>query len=345
MIEQMVTIKDIADKAGVSIMTVSNAMNGNVHKMGKSTYDKVMRVIEELEYIPNASARSLTLRRSNIIALWLPSYYSNSLLEIPYNSYIAGAIERYIYGHEYNLMLVSDDSAEDFSNRLLSWNIDGGIGLGIAPKDVEYIDQKLEKPFVFLDSYFESTTIYSVSTDDYKGGYIGTKYLLDHGHRNIAIATGKEINNINELKENGVLYNRFKGYAAALTEKGIPVSKSNLIGETISYDGGLLAGAHISRQSDITAVFCTADIMAAGVSEGIRVSGKSVPNHISVVGFDDLPISQYVTPKLTTVKQQNKAKGEKAVEILMNLIKEKQVRKKSYVFDVEIVERDSVESK
>lgn len=341
---KMATMKDIAEKAEVSMMTVSNVMNGNTHKMSEKTFAKVMKAINELEYVPNASARSLTLQRSNIIALWLPSYYTTSLLEIPYNSYIAGAIERYIHTQGYNLMLVSDPTVESFANRLLSWNIDGGIGLGIAPEDVSYIEEKLNKPFIFIDSYFDSETVHSISTNDYKGGYIGTQFLVEKGHKNIGIVTGTEVYNKKELEKNGVLFNRFKGYVAGLKDKNIQITEEFFIGEDISYDGGVLAGRRLARLPEITGVFCTADIMAAGVCEGLRQEGKNVPDDLSVVGFDDLPISRYVTPKLTTVRQHNKAKGEKAVDMLVELIKKENIENKHFLYDVEMVERESVKA-
>lgn len=338
----MVTIKDIAEKAEVSVMTVSNVLNGNTHKMKAETKDKVLRLIEELEYVPSAPARSLINNRSNMIAFWLPNSYETSLLEVPYISFVLSAVSQFLLNKKFNLILVSDPSVEDFVRTCKSWNIDGGIGLAISNKNVQYIEDKLRKPFVYLDTYSSFDTIFRVVSDDLLGGYIGTKYLHKKGHHNIAIATGKEINDLELLKNNEVLFHRFTGYKKALLEANITVKNDLFFGEEINYSGGIEAGKKIALSDQITAVFCTADEMAIGIIEGLKQNGKRVPEDVSVVGFDDLPMSKFVTPKLTTVRQQNRTKVEKAVSILLKLINGESISKKDNIFSVDIVERESV---
>lgn len=151
--------------------------------------------------------------------------------------------------------------------------------------------------------------------------------------------SGKEIFDYEILKKNGVLLNRYLGYKDAIKAYS---KKTILMGEDISYDGGLKIGKNLSNRQDVTAVFCTADIMAAGIIEGLRNNNKSVPNDISIIGFDDLPISSYIFPKLTTIRQENELKVKKSVQLLMELIKGERVEQNSLILDVNIVERDSV---
>lgn len=335
----MTTLRDIAKEAKVSIMTVSNVINGHKHKMNKETYEKVLAIIEKKNYIPSASARSLTLQRSKIIALWLPSEEGESLLNYPYYSYIAGAIEKKVDKYSYSLMLLSMKSVEEFVRKMKEWNIDAGIGSGVHSKQANYIEKNFDRPFVFIDSYFDEQKTYTVRTDDYKGAFLATDYLLEKGHKKVGMITGPEIKEYEKLKKNGVLYERYKGYKDALEKHD---SELYSFGGSIDYQGGITIGKKISKQNEITGFFCTADIMAVGVIEGIKLMGKTVPEDYSIVGYDDLPISQYTDPKLTTIRQDNSLKGEKAVEILLNSLENKRVEQYHFVFDVEIIERETV---
>lgn len=340
----MVSIKEIAQKSGVSMMTVSNVLNGKTNKVSETTYNMVMDIINELNYIPNATARSLSSKKSKIIALWLPSYYNNALLETPYISYITGTISRFVYKNDYNLMLLSQSSVENFVNVLKSWNVDGCIGIAINSEDVDFLTNHLNKPIVYVDTYSDLTDVFTILTDDYNGGLKATQHLIDMGHKNIAIVTGQEIYDNELLKKNGVLYNRYLGYSTALTESGLTIKTDFLIGEEISFEGGYQIGLSIAEtnQSNITGIFCTSDEMAIGIKEGLMTKGKMVPEDISLVGFDDLPMSSYVTPKLTTIRQQNKNKGLMSVELLVNLLHEKKVENHNTLFEIELIERESV---
>lgn len=340
----MVSIKEIAEKSGVSMMTVSNVLNGKRNKMSDKTYNLVLDIINDLQYIPNASARSLSSKKSKIIALWLPSYYDNALLETPYISYITGTISKFIYKNDYNLMLLSQSSVEEFVNVLKSWNVDGCIGIAIKPEDVNFLADNLDKPIVYIDTYSELETVNSILTDDYSGGLKATQHLIDMGHKHISIVTGEEIYDEAALKENGVLYNRFLGYSDALKENNLSLNRDLLIGEEISFNGGYKVGSSIGAHNphNITSIFCTSDEMAVGIKEGLKAQGKEVPEDISIVGFDDLPMSSYVTPKLTTIGQQNKQKGLKSVEFLVDLMKNNQTKNVNTLFDVELIERESV---
>lgn len=320
-------------------MTVSNAMNGNKHKMKNETYQKIMEISKELNYIPNKTARSLASKKSKIIALWLPRYNDSEMLDTPYHSFIMVVLDKYLNKLNYNLMILSEPTAASVIDKLVGWNIEGGIGLGITEEDIKVINEELDIPFVMIDSYSKLSKVYCITNNDYQGGFIGTEYLIKKNHDKVALVSGKEIFDYELLKKNGVLLNRYLGYKDAIKAYS---KKTILIGEDISYDGGLKIGKNLSNRLDVTAVFCTADIMAAGIIEGLRNNNKSVPNDISIVGFDDLPISSYVCPKLTTIRQKNELKVKKSVQLLMELIKGERVEQNSLILDVNIVERDSV---
>lgn len=336
----MVTLKDIAEKAEVSVMTVSNVINNNHLRVSKETFDKVTKIIEELEYVPNANARSLIKNQTRIIALYIPSYNGKSLLDNAYNSFIVGAVEKYVQKYDFNLMLVSNPEINEVVASIASWNVAGLIALSIEEQDVHILESRLKMPVVLLDSYYESSKISNIGTNDYEGGRLAGKYLTELGHRKIAFASGPELMNAIQLERNKVLFNRYKGFMDALAQANISKKEIQLIAEDISYEGGIKMGKQLLDYGGITAVFCTSDALAAGVIEGAKKIGLSTPKDVSVMGFDDMPIGHYITPKLTTIRQQNKEKGERAVDMLMESIKGK--RPKSVKLEVELIERNSI---
>lgn len=335
------TLKDIANVAGVSVMTVSNVVNGNHSKVSKETIDKINHLVQEMKYTPNAHARVLSTKKSSLIAFCIPSNTQKNLLEDPYNSYIAGAISRQAEAKGYSLLLNSETDVQKLIQNLKSWNLAGAIFLGISEKDLKEIHNSISIPFVCLDSYFDSDQIISIGTNDYQGGWLAGNYLTNLGHKNIAYASGKNILDKNSKKLNPLLYYRFKGFKDALKEKNLSVKEEQVLSGEVSYNEGIEMGHRLARMKDVSAVFCTADILAIGIMEGLRLNGINVPSQISVLGFDDLNVSQYVHPKLSTVHQQNSLKGEKAIDSLLELISNPKATISSIKYDVKIVERQT----
>ena len=140
---------------------------------------------------------------------------------------------------------------------------------------------------VIIDSYFEDHYFHSIQINDRYGGYIATKHLLDKGHRRIGIFTGC-------IKEGGVVKKRYDGYVDALKEYGLPVKQTDIFEGTVDFDSGLkLAKNLLDKKSDITAVFCIADILAIGAMKELHNRGVRIPEDISIMGFDDLVKSRY----------------------------------------------------
>jgi LacI family transcriptional regulator len=192
---------------------------------------------------------------------------------------------------------------------------------------------------VFLDSYSKIDNILSVGINDYKGGYIATRHLINNGHRKILFAGPCH-------KDNGPIIQilqRLEGYKAALAEFNIPFDEKLILNVEPNYEEGITLGRAIcNKEYDVTAVFTTADIMGIGIIEGAKLNGKIVPNDLSVIGFDNLLPSIYVTPKLTTISQDIEAKATAAVNLLIEYIENGSVASNKITFDVEIVERQSV---
>lgn len=330
----MTTLKDIAKRAGVSVMTVSRVINGQTSKVSKETIEKINALIKEYNYIPNSAARALSGRSSKIIAL-CTDWKDYDFLESPYHSKIASIIGHNISKNGYYLMLCGLTSIEKIVADLKTWNVAGAIFLGIAEDNIAKLNQKLKIPLVCIDCYFKDKNISTVGTNDYKGGYLAGRYLANAGHRNIGFSSYN-------LENNTLLAERFKGFTDALTESGISFNYKHLYTGDVSYEGGLLIGKKIADDKDVTAVFATGDIMAVGIMEGARLNGINVPKDLSIIGFDDLPLCLYVTPKLTTIHQQVLQKAEISTNLLFDLIQHKSCEVKNIVLDVEIMERQSV---
>lgn len=334
------TLKDIANKAGVSMMTVSNVINGKHKRVSAKTIEKVNTIIRECGYVPNMSARSLTNKVSNIIEIIISIDSADSdtnYLENPYISTMIGDIERELRHNGYYAMVRSISHQQDITALLNNWNADGIIFL--YPNFLESMEQILSTvscPVVIFDSYLDIPNLINICSDDQKGLYLSTKYMINRGHTHIAFVA--------DYEGNALLTSRFKGYCQALEENGIPFRSEYVYAVVPSYEGGMIAGRKIADQrNEITAAVTTADICAIGIMEGARLGGLRVPIDLSVIGYDNLTLCQYTTPKLTSISQNISEKALLAVRLLLEKIRTGTIKVPSTVkMDVEIVERQSV---
>lgn len=333
-----VTIKDIAKHANVSATTVSNVVNGRYKKVSSDTIELINKVIEELNYVPDFSARSLVSKRSRMIGVIIPQTeeHIQFLLENPFYSEIVSGIENKLRSHGYYMMLTGVDKDTTYLDILANWNLDAIILMGIYKDGLYEQLKKVKVPVLLIDSYIDDEYFFHLHIDDEKGGYIATKHLLDAGHKEIALVTG-------ELNENGVAYKRLMGYKRALNEYNVPYDESRIISDSVSYDCGIRASEKLVEMDGITAVFCTADLIATGVITGLHNKGVKVPDDISVIGFDNLSIAKMSYPALTTVNQNIFNKGERATETILEILDKGILNvQKKQLMDIEIMERNSV---
>jgi LacI family transcriptional regulator len=319
-------------------MTVSNVVNGNLSKVSKENAERIQKIIDKRNYVPNLSARSLARNNSNIIAIILRGDQDENSLQSPHNATLVGVIIQQIQQHGYYSMVNLVQTKDDIVQSLRTWNVGGAIFLGMFDNEIERICHAEEVPMVFIDSYSNKHCFSNVGIDDYKGGVIATQYLLSHGHRKIAFVGPPPIHN-------GVVHHRFAGFCDELNKHGIPfnphlqfVLESDVIPDDIIETGKKLADMH----DDVTAAFVTSDLIASYLIQGLRMRKKRVPEDFSIVGFDNLNISTHTTPQLTTIEQDIIQKGHKAVEILFGQIKSPEAPVESIVLDVKLVERESV---
>lgn len=333
------TLKDIADKAGVSMMTVSNVINGKNSRVSAKTIEKVNAIIDECGYVPNLSARSLTNKTSNIIGIILSidaSGEDENFLENPYISTMVGTIERELRHNGYYTMVRSISHESDITQLLKNWNVDGIIFL--YPGFQKYMEKFLETastPIAIFDSDIDDPRLINICSDDRKGLYLSTKYMINHGHTHIAFAAAYEGNHI--------LTERLNGYRQALEESMVPFRPEYVLPFAPSYEGGLAAGKKIASMRNITAAVTTADICAIGIMEGARLGGLRVPADLSVIGYDDLSLCRFTSPKLTSISQDLSKKALLATRTLLEKISTGKIEGDYHItIDVDIVERQSV---
>lgn len=330
------TLKDIADEAGVSLMTVSNVINGHHAKVSQRTIAHVRQIVELRGYVPSASARSLAANASRLIGLLVPSGDDESLMLSPHNVAVFGLLERRLRDRGYHLLFRGVSSAAEVDVALKSWNLDGAVLLGFHDEDVDRFSAPSRTAILALDSYSANPETTGVRSDDYEGGRLAAAHLITHGHRRIVFAGPA-------FSEVGVVRQRFEGFLQAHRDAGVDWDPHDHATVHTTYERGLALGRALRQgHPAATGVFVTADIAAIGVMEGLHLAHAPVPAEVSVVGFDDIDIGRYVTPKLTTVAQDVAAKAGAAVRILLDEIEGRGSPGAATVVGVELVERESV---
>lgn len=331
------TIKDVANKVGVSVATVSYVLNGK-KKISEATKQKIYEAMEELNYVPDINAQGLNSHSSKLIGVVVPQTENGDKLMFQNGFYseVLGSIEYYARQKGYHVIISATDTNESYLKLAKQRNLDGIIVIGMYPDDFYKELKKTDIPIVLIDSYCNDFYYHSIRIDDAYGSYLATKYLLENGHREIAFFVG-------QIKDNGVMKKRLQGYKHALEEFDVKFNEKYVFEGQIEYESGIkLADRLVDSKFPVTAIVCAADILAIGVMSELYKLGVKVPDDISIVGFDDLEISNYLTPPLTTIHQQISLKGKKAVEMLLEHIEKINLPKQEEVLSLELIERGSV---
>lgn len=334
----MATIKDMAEMLGLSTTTVSNVIHGKTSEVSQKTVQRVQKLLDTYDYVPNINARNLAQNQSKIIGLAMKDgwHKHSNMLADPFISEIVGAMEAEIRKRGYFMMLYISNSIEEIIQYVSSWNVDGLIIIGMLHDDYIKVKHRYKKPAVLIDSYLSKDVIQyaNVGLEDETGGYQMTKYLLENGHRSIGFIADNMA---------GVDYYRFLGYKRALEEYGLSTTEENIIiipvGKIEAQD--VLNDFYIKTENYSAFMFCS-DYYAAIVLNYLQDRGLQVPEDISITGFDNNYFSRMVRPMITTVNQDVSQRGKQAVNYLIDLIDEKVPKQMDIKFPVELVIRGSV---
>ncbi|MFP4385271.1 MAG: LacI family DNA-binding transcriptional regulator [Spirochaetia bacterium] len=324
----MVTIKNVAEQANVSIATVSRIINGQ-EGYSEKTMKRVLKAIEELGYTRNALARGLVSSKSHTIAVLLPSVTSR------FASELLGGIEADAQRIGQSVIICNTDSngrrTADYLQMLAEKRVDGIIFVSEwLTEEYERTVERMNVPMVLVATYTSTYPVPYVRIDDEIASYNATEYLLKAGHRSIGMLAG--------TREDPVAGRpRVEGYKGALKKYGVEPEDRFIAFGDFHYQSGLEAAGDLLEQApDITAVFAASDEMALGFLSAAHKSGIAVPGDISVIGFDDTLDAQMAIPPLTTVKQPLREMGSTAVELLFA------EKPRSIILPHSIVERESV---
>lgn len=306
-----VTMQDVADKAGVSAQTVSNVVNQRTDRVGAETIERVSRVIEELGYRLNQSARSLRKGRTGIIGLGVP------VLASEYYGELAERLSRRFSQH--GVRLVTENTggvitAEVESLAASHLETYDGFILAIAASESAELNRILpNKPIVLLGERALSTRFDHVLMDNVGGGRTATGHLLDRGARAV-VALGGDI-----ADGASVQTLRTRGYLDAHEERGAPVDPELVVSTGLDMADGFRAmNALLDDGVRFDAVFALTDSCAFGALRALADRGVRVPEDVQVVGFDNVRASRYSAPRLTTIEPGNDAMADEIVSIMLS---------------------------
>lgn len=331
-----INIRDIAKVAEVGVSTVSRVIN-NKPDVNEETRNKILRVIEEYNYIPNNSARNLKRNQSEDIGVLVKGIYN------PFFSKIIQAIEERINEQSYTMILhYNYSNSNDFESAIeliKEKKLKGLICLGGNFDDIDENQLKsIKVPMVLastnvLDRQGEKV-FSSVIIENEKAAFMAVDYLCKLGHKKIGLVTTGE-----EDRSVGML--RTKGYKRALLKNGVDFDPNLLeIGKYTFESAYHVMNRLLDKNLQITAIFATSDIMAIGASKAILKRGLKIPDDISVMGFDGIEYASYFHPSITTIKQPQEEIGYKSVEILFDIIKNKK-NHRHIVLETELLKKES----
>lgn len=331
----MATMKDIARIANVSTSTVSHVIN-NSRFVSDEIRDKVMAVVKELNYTPSALARSLKVKETKTIGLLVTA--TNN----PFFTEVVSGVEQYCHQHHYNLILSNTEGDTDrlLNNlhTLIQKQVDGLLLMCSDSRIQIGKDLNLNLPFVIMDWWPTEEKADKIFENSEYGGYLATKALIEKGHRRIAIITGN-------LKKS-LAHNRLNGYQRALAEANLPRQPEYIIESHFDFEGGMRGMEKVLLLNPRpTAVFACSDSIAFGAYQTIWRHGLSIPQDISIIGYDNITLAQYMSPPLSTINQPKAELGKLAVETLLQRIKNPTNSYRTFLLEPELILRESISTR
>ena len=313
--EQLANIYDVAKKSGYSTSTVSKALNG-YRDVGEDAKKKIIEVARELGYMPNSSARTLPSKKSWTIGV-LFSEQLNMGITHPFFSYVIESFKQVVEENGYDLLFIAREIGDNIYSYLEHCryrNVDGVIVVHSdfpEPEIKELVDSDI--PVVFIDKIENSNL--TVTSENTSGVKLAIDHLVSLGHRKIAHIKGNEDSYATQIRK--------KAFLEAMSQNNLSVPKEYLVsGGYFSLEGGYEAmNELLSLDNPPTAVFAAGDYMAFGAIRAINDAGYSVPEDISVIGFDDVEAASLISPGLTTIRQDTMEMGRRAAKILIDRIR------------------------
>ncbi len=334
-----VTITELARASGVSVGTVSRALNGYAD-VRPETRERIMRLARELDYTPGAAARSLVTQRSHVIGVVLDTGEGHPDLQHPFFHEVMVGLKNQIGANGFDLLLFASEhpgngyGPHSYLKRCLHHNVDGVVLMGVDPEDPEV--QRVTRSdlaTVGVDVGLTGTATTYVLSDNEAGGQLAVQHLHERGHRRIATITG--------LLDKLPGADRLSGYRQAIQDLGLAYRDDYVAyGDFYTESGRRAMEQLLALPEPPTAVFAASDMMALGAIRAAAEAGLSVPADVSVVGFDDIQLADHMNPPLTTVRQDKAGLGAAAGSAIARLAGGEPANG-PVVLPVELVERGS----
>jgi LacI family transcriptional regulator len=328
----MPTILDVAKRANVSTATVSHVINGT-RFVSDELRQRVISAMNELGYRRNALAGSLRSGQTHTIGLILPDNLNTFFAEL------SRGVEEAAFPYGYTLILYNSDNDLEKEHLYIDFLIEkqvDGIILDAVEIDISALQARIPKsvPAVLIDRDFDDNEFDYVLSDNTQGGYIATKHLIELGHKQIACIIGPQ-----EMKST---IDRLQGFKMALDESGLPFNPDLIIPGDFRPESGYKAALSLLRRAHLpSAVFAFNDMMAFGVQRAAVELGLHIPDDFSLVGHDNIELSNYTCPALTTVEQSKAEIGRKTIKRLIERMSNNTLSSVRELVPTQLVVRES----
>jgi LacI family transcriptional regulator len=332
---QNLTLEEIGRRAGVSRSTVSRVIN-NQDNVSPAARQRVLEVIEETGYQPHAAARSLAAQRTRVIGLVIPRSVQAFFAD-PYFPRLIQGIAQACNANDYTLSLFmfhSEAEERDLYPRVLSQGLVDGVIITSSLENDPLIPllAKSDRPFVLIGRPLIDAPISYVDADNVVGVHNAVTHLIRLGRRRIGHIAGPD--------DTSVGRDRKRGYIEALRERGLPVEQELIVESDFTETSGYQAAQKLMALG-ADAIFAVSDKVAFGALRALRDAGRSVPEDVSVVGFDDLEAAAISQPPLTTVRQPIRETGVAAVETLLDVMENGDATARRVILPTQLVIRES----
>lgn len=332
----MATIKDVAKHAGVSTSTVSHVLN-KTRYVSEDVSQRVLAAVETLRYAPSALARSLKVNNTKTFGMLVTTSAN------PFFSEVLKGVERRCYEQGYNLILCNTEGDIDRMNAnldtLLQKRVDGLLLMcsEVNTEGFTLFSHHKPIPTVVMDWGPTDFPCDKIQDNSHHGGYLATQYLIEKGHTDIGCVTG--------VLDKQTAMQRYSGYLQAMEEANLAVNPDWVATGDFECEGGEKAFLAIYAKGKLpSALFVCNDMMAMSVINSASKKGISVPQDLSIIGYDDINLAKYITPSLTTIHQPKYRLGKQAVDMLLAKIETDS--QTSHIIELEpcLVVRDSVKT-
>lgn len=328
--EQRVRISDIAEELGLSTATVSNVIHGKTKKISDETVKRVQALLEKRQYIPSMAGILLAQNSSKIVGVFINDHekYEGHTLEDAFIASSLNYLSSEIEKQGQFMMVKKAKNPEEIIKFASMWNMDGLVMIGFCDQDYMYLRNHMRIPFVVYDGFCKNPErIFNITIDNYDGGFQVGEYFRKNGHRKALCISDNDM---------GVDRERFNGFKAGFGNENIdfiiiPMHKK----KRWEYYQKIL-----NTFMNVSAIFAVSDYYAIDLIHFLNEQMISVPNKISVAGFDDIPMCEMISPTLTTVKQDGALRAKIAINKLRELRENKEIET-SIMLPVTLVERAS----